>query len=134
MIWGHVFASSRPDPRVAYWQAALTGRTLVIATQTRAELLHGLYSSGWGEARLSRALSRLNDTNTVPVDEELIQTYARLHVACKAAGHGLHDKVHRGDLWIAATAIEIGGTLLTLDKVYRDTPGLSLFSPDPPSA
>jgi len=132
MIWGHLFASSKPDLRTPYWRRTLTGRTLVVATQTRAEVLHGLYSSDWGQARLSRALARLDDTNTVPVDEGVIQTYAQLHVARKAQGHGLHAKELRGDLWVAATAIYISGTLLTLDKVFRNAPGLALFPPDPP--
>jgi predicted nucleic acid-binding protein len=133
MIWGHLFANKTPDPRTPYRRGSLLGgRTLVIATQTRAELLYGLYSSDWGEARRTRVMARLDDTNTVPVDEEVIQTYARLNAACKAGGHGLHAKEHRGDLWIAATTILISGTLLTLDKVYRNAPGLVLLSPEPP--
>jgi predicted nucleic acid-binding protein len=111
----------------------LTGRTLVIATQTRAEVLHGFYSVTWPDARMNQARARLDDTNTVPVTEDLVQTYARLHAACRAQGHGLHDKIHRGDLWIAATAISVGGVLLTLDKVFRGAPGLTLFPADRPS-
>ena len=75
-------------------------------------------------------MSRLDNTNTVPADEDVVQTYARLHAECKAVGHGLHDKVHRGDLWIAATTISIGGTLLTLDKIFRGAPRLKLFPSD----
>src|SRR5664279_5704998 len=64
MIWGHLFANTTPDPRTPCWRGSLLGgRTLVIATQTRAELPYGLYSSDWIEARRTRVMARLDDTN-----------------------------------------------------------------------
>ena len=58
---------------------------------------------------------------------ELQQERAALRHECRTAGHGLHDKSHVGDLWIAATARLAGLSLVTHDNVFDDTPGLMVI-------
>lgn len=128
-VWSHLWTIKTPDDRVGYWRQMLTGRTLVIASQTRAELLSGFYYGRWGHDRMTQVMARLNATPTVPVDEDVIQAYARLFADCKAAGHGLHQPNHSADRWIAATAITIGGELLSTDGIFGGVPGLALIPP-----
>lgn len=47
---------------------------------------------------------------------------AELRFACRHAGHPLHDRSHANDLWVAASAIQIGAPLLTGDNVFRRRP------------
>jgi predicted nucleic acid-binding protein len=58
---------------------------------------------------------------------DVCDRYAHLTARCKAAGHGLGDKAHTGDRWIAASAITLGRPLLTLDGVFRNVPDLDLL-------
>ncbi len=77
-------------------------------------------------AKPDERASRIRATTVVPVTDALLTRVARLRLACRAAGHPLHDRTHASDLWIAASAIHIGASLLTADKVFDDTPGLVL--------
>jgi predicted nucleic acid-binding protein len=105
----------------------LVGRTIVIALQTRAELLSWPLIHSWGEGRTDELTKRLAATPTVPVGMDVCDRYAHLTARCKAAGHGLGDKAHTGDRWIAASAITLGRPLLTLDGVFRNVPDLDLL-------
>jgi predicted nucleic acid-binding protein len=60
------------------------------------------------------------------VSDGLLTAVAELRMACRQAGHPLHDRSHADDLWIAASAVHIGAGLLTADQVFDDTPGLTL--------
>ncbi len=53
---------------------------------------------------------------------------AQLRLACEFAGHPLGQKIHEADRWIAATALSGGLDLVSDDKVFVDTPGLSLLT------
>lgn len=109
----------------------LTGRIPVIATQTRAELLVWPRQQGWGQTRADRLAELITATTTVPVTDDVVEAYAELSVACRQAGHPLHQKVHAGDRWIAATAMALDRPLLSLDRVFDGTPGLTVLSGDP---
>lgn len=115
------------DDRLRAWRADLAGATVVIATQTRAEILFGAALVGWGAARMQRVNRLLDATPTAPVTEEVVQAYIELRVACQRAGHALAAKIHGGDLWIAATAIAIDAALLSVDRIYDDAPGLTVM-------
>lgn len=136
-VWSGLFARSRrsEDPRAEIWRGILAGWGVLIATQTRAEVIAGLSINDVGAVRRERILAQLAGTSTVPVTEDVIVAFANLTAACKRAGHGLYAKDHTGDRWIAATAIAIGVPLLSGDGIYRDAPGLSILpgeSPDLP--
>ena len=116
-------------PEVRDWLKTLIGRQFVISFQTRAEVLQGAYAAKWGKARLAALHRVLDATRTIPADEVVIDTAARLFAEAKAAGHPLHDKIHTADRWIAASAMAYDLPLFTTDHVFTDTPGLRLFSP-----
>jgi predicted nucleic acid-binding protein len=59
-----------------------------------------------------------------PVDDELVDTYARLRYQCRINGNSLHDKVHDADRWIASTAVRFNLTLVSDDKIFSAVPGL----------
>lgn len=129
-VWGHLFLPKRKPVDVTRWRQLLLGHTLVIATQTRAEVLTGFHRSGWGEAKREKALALLDATATVPVTKAVVDCFARLRADCVTAGHGLGDKIHTGDLWIAASAVAIRAPLLSADHIFRRAPGLMLLDTD----
>ncbi|MDK3255196.1 PIN domain-containing protein [Blastococcus capsensis] len=127
-VWSPLFMPGRKaHPSVARWRTLLTGRTIVISEQTRAEVIGGLLDAGMGPARARAAIDQLNRTATVPVDDALADTCAQVYANCKRIGHPLHAKDHTGDRWIAATAIHTGLPLLSNDGIFRDVPGLVLL-------
>lgn len=125
-VWSHLYGlGSRPHPRAAHWRTLLVGRTAIIATQTRAEVLVGLRKLGG--VRRGQILFELDKTITVPVDEDVVQRYARLTADAQARGDALWDKIHTGDRWVAATALAINAPLLAVDQVYNSHPDLQLL-------
>lgn len=71
------------------WQAAIHGRRVVIAFQTRAEALIGARSGNWGERRMLGLVEQLDATPTVPLDEEVLEAYVALTVRARALGVGI---------------------------------------------
>lgn len=62
-----------------------------------------------------------------PVSDTLLTVAAELRFACRVAGHALRDRGHANDLWVAASAIHIGASLLPADSIFKDVPGLRLL-------
>lgn len=116
------------DPRITRWRELLTGRQVLISFQTRAELLAGALADGWGERRMTELRATLDRTPTIGADSEVIDAHANLYAECRRIGHGLHDKPHTGDRWIAACAIAKGVDLLAGDDIYREAPSLTLLT------
>lgn len=128
-VWSHLFVPGRRPPDVmADLRRQLLGVQVVIATQTRAEVLGGLASSDWGDRRRQDVRDQLDRTATAPVGEQVVQAYADLVAACKRAGHALQHKAHTADRWVAATAVAWNLSLLSRDRIYQDAPGLRLWS------
>lgn len=126
--WSHLFAfKGRRHPDLARWRALLTGRTVAIAVQTRAEVLAWVLIRDLGEPRRQAILTHLENTATVPVDEAVIQRYARLTAEARARGDALGAKEHTADRWVAATALAVGASLLSADGIYRNDPDLVLL-------
>ena len=46
----------------------------------------------------------------------------------KRAGHGLGQRDHDADRWIAATALRLGVPLVSNDRIFERVPGLVLES------
>lgn len=120
-------ARKRGNIPVDEWIEKLRGMRVLISFQTRAEVMAGFRASNWGERRLAEAQAKLDSAQTIGVDEQVIDAYARLSAACKAAGHPLQQKVHCGDRWVAAAAIAKGLPLLAGDLIYDGAPGLALL-------
>ncbi|WP_415972524.1 PIN domain-containing protein [Rhodococcus sp. 077-4] len=119
-------AAHRGHP-VTDLRARLAGLQVVIAFQTRAEVLAGAIAGNWGERRVAAARDKLDSAPTISIDREVVDAYAVLNAACKSADHALHAKIHTGDRWIAACAIAKGVPLLSLDGIYSGAPDLALL-------
>ena len=122
-----VITRQAADRRVAGRRRTLMGRTVVIAAQTRTEVLAGALSRGWGSSRMVALSHQLSVTTTVDVDEPLSDECARLTADLHDRGHALAAKDHTGDRWIAATAVHHGLPLLSGDGIYAEVPGLTLL-------
>lgn len=95
---------------------------------TVSELRYGSIVAEWGEFRrrgLEREIAR---ATAVEADDTLASTSAELKAACRAVGHGLAQKVHDADRWIAATAIARDLDLISADALFEQVPGLSLLT------
>jgi predicted nucleic acid-binding protein len=129
-IWTHVYSASGQHVSAPLWRKAMVGREVVIALQTRAEVLYGMRLSTWSATRKGRVLAQLDATPTIPIDEDVIEAWVQLRADCRALRppHPLHDsKQHGGDQWIAATAMSLGAPLLTSDGGFKAAPGLTLL-------
>jgi predicted nucleic acid-binding protein len=131
-VWSHLFGFKVRHPQEATWRSLLTGKTVAVAAQTRAEVLAWVRIRQLGEARASRIVQQLDDTATVPVDEAVIQRFARLTADARARGDALADKAHTGDRWIAATALRVDAALLMADRIFRNDPDLTLLDSETP--
>jgi predicted nucleic acid-binding protein len=106
--------------------AQMTGNQIFLAAVTVSELRYGALVAGWGDTRRNRLEESIQATTVVPVSNTLLTGAAELRFACRRIGHPLHDRSHANDLWVAASAIHIGATLLTADNVLEDAPGVTL--------
>ncbi|MGH2904825.1 MAG: PIN domain-containing protein [Solirubrobacteraceae bacterium] len=104
----------------------LFGQRLLVTPQTVAEARYGALKANWGTVRLRRLAQLTARTRLLPVDLETIEAVAELRNRCRAVGHGLHQRTHNADLWIAAAAIRWGVPLVAHDAVFIGCPGLLL--------
>ncbi len=119
--------SRRRRPRFEAQVSLMAGHQVFLAAATLSELRYGALVAGWGETRRGHLDRYLRATTVVPVSDHLLWAVAELRFACRRLGHPLHDRAHANDLWIAASAIHIGASLLTADQVFSGTPGLPLY-------
>jgi predicted nucleic acid-binding protein len=113
---------------VRRYQQHLIGRRVVIAFQTVAELRYGARRRNWGPATIEDMEARLRAATIAPVDDRTASVYAELKDNAVRAGHGLGQKVHDGDRWIAATAIRYSIPLVAHDGIFKNAPGLDLIT------
>ncbi len=118
--------SRRRKRRFAAQIGLMAGHQIFLAAVTVSELRYGALVAGWSDGRRLRLEDSIRAATVVPVTDRLMLTVAELRYACRQAGHPLHDRIHANDLWIAASAIHIGAALLTADKIFLTTPGLTL--------
>lgn len=126
-----VFSASLSSRRRARFQpliGLMAGHQLFLAAATVSELRYGALVAGWGEQRRQRLEESIAATTVVPVTDSLLSGVAGLRHACRQAGHPLHERSHANDLWIAASAIHVGASLLSADAIFENAPGLSLRS------
>ncbi len=113
--------------------AALTeGRAedeMHVSVISASELLHGVHRASSPQVRARRSAyveGLLAELPVLPVDILAARTHARLWADLAEAGTpiGAHD------LWIAATAVGRGLTLLTRDaRAFERVPGLTVEAP-----
>jgi predicted nucleic acid-binding protein len=127
-VWSHLYVARRKiDARVSGWRDRLVGATVVVATQTRAEVLAGVYSSDWGQPRRDQVITQLDRTATVPVDERVVEQYAQLVASCKGSVTLWVRSSMRLTAGWAATAMALDVPLIAGDRIYIGTPGLRLM-------
>ncbi len=110
------------------YQHHIAGREAHISFVTEAELRFGARWAGWGEARLHRLEAVLASADVVLPGPELIEAYVNLRHQCMSTGHGLGQKEHEADRWVAATAVWMGLPLVAHDGIFKDVPGLQLLT------
>lgn len=87
------------------YRPGLEGRPAIISFITVAELEYGARLAGWGPDRLRRLERKIARVEIVWPGPNLTQPYASLRAWCVRTGHGLGQKEHEADRWIAATAV-----------------------------
>ncbi|MDO5630161.1 MAG: PIN domain-containing protein [Mobilicoccus sp.] len=112
---------------LAAWRVALRGRRVVIAFQTRAELLIGARSAKWGRRTMERLVERLGSTPTIQLTDDVLEAYVALTAEARDRGLGIGGKSHVADRWIAACAIAKSLPLLSGDGIFRNAPSLTLL-------
>jgi predicted nucleic acid-binding protein len=126
-VFGLELVPTRADLALEY-EPLLLGRFTHISFITVAELRFGARWARWGQARLQKLGSRLASAEVVWPGPELISIYVELRRQCATAGHGLAQKEHEADRWIAASALWLGLALVAHDGIFRDVPGLELLT------
>lgn len=128
---GRLFHRERVTPaqRAAAYRSLVAGRPVVVSFATITELRYGALKAGWGELR-RRGLERdLTHLVVVQPDDALMRVCADLRHQCDNAGHGLGQKIHEADRWIAATAIRLDLDLVSADDIFQNVAGLTVLSP-----
>lgn len=110
------------------YEDLIEGRSIIISFATVTELRFGAINGDWGELRRQDLERNLRTFTVIQPDDKLMLRCAQLRAACESAGHPLNQKVHDADRWIATTAVSGGLDLISDDKVFVHTPGLSLLT------
>ena len=115
----------RKDPRTEAHVAALSSSDeVVICPIVRGEILYGLARLPQGRRRddlVRQAEPLFISIACLPVPEAAADAYASVKRAREQRGLSLDEN----DLWIAATAIAVGATLVTRDRDFASIDGLA---------
>lgn len=127
MVVSALVHASRQAGAADTYRTLVADRPIVVSFVTVTELRYGALKAGWGELRrrgLERDLARLV---IVQPDDALMQVCAVLRAECEATGHGLGQKIHEADRWVAATAIRLRLDLVSDDTIFRHVPELRVL-------
>lgn len=121
--------NKRPKERalLSRYSTHLRGRSLVLSFTTVAELRYGARKDGWGQDRAGAMEKWFHTVNVVTPDDDLVTACANLRAICFKNGHGLQDKKHDSDRWIAATALRYNLPLVSDDRIFTNVPDLVLL-------
>ncbi len=116
----------RENPRMDEHLSSLAADdSVVICTIVRGEILYGIARLPAGKRRLELAEKAANLFAVVPaaaVPENAAEHYASIKVTRQRKGLALDEN----DLWIAATALAWGATLISRDSDFRGIDGLTV--------
>ncbi|MGH7870353.1 MAG: PIN domain-containing protein [Candidatus Dormibacteraceae bacterium] len=96
-----------------------------ISVIVAAELLHAVHRANDRQAQIrsSYVENLLARFSAIPLDLPIARSYARISAELARKG----SLVNANDLWIGATAIAKGFSLLTVDGDFNRIPGLTRF-------
>jgi predicted nucleic acid-binding protein len=118
----------RAAPRIENWMAGLgEGDRLVTCTIVRGEVLFGIARLPLGKRRTEleeTGRQFLSVFRCEPVPERAGDIYAAVKLAHQQRGLGLDEN----DLWVAATALALGATLVSRDSDFESIDGLHVVA------
>ncbi len=112
----------------ARYRPLLDGRPAIISFITVAELEYGARLAGWGPQRLHRLGHELGRAEVVWPGPHLAAAYVSLRTWCVRTGHGLGQKEHEADRWVAATAVWLQVPLVAHDAIFANVKDLDLLT------
>jgi predicted nucleic acid-binding protein len=119
----------RADARTEIWMAGLSqGDRIVTCTIVRGEILFGISRLPQGRRRAElEQMGRqfLDAVHCEPIPERASDFYAAIKLARYSRGLALDEN----DLWIAATALSVGATLVSRDRDFARIEGLTVVAP-----
>jgi predicted nucleic acid-binding protein len=118
----------RTKSLAAAYRPLRDGRPAIISFVTVAELRFGAKLAGWGQTRLQQLEHELDQADTVWPGPSLAEVYATLRAWCVKAGHGLGQKAHEADRWVAATASWLNVPLVAHDAIFANVKDLRLLA------
>lgn len=90
-----------------------------ISIVTHGELNALAERNNWGREKRQALSSALGNLVTINIDSEaLIDAYVRIEEVCRLTAGG-EKKMGQNDMWIAATALMSGLSLITTDKDFN---------------
>jgi len=124
-----ISAIMREDGKMASWLSSVgAGDQVVVCPVARGEILFGLEKLPVGKRRSGlevKAWKLFAALACEPIPPGAGDHYASVKVARQRRGLPLDEN----DLWIAATALAIGATLVTRDSDFREIEGLAIVVP-----
>jgi predicted nucleic acid-binding protein len=126
---------NRDPDGFAHWPDSIVERIeraiLAISVITLAEARFGYRNASWAPDRIEREERRLAGFLHIPLDETILDEWARLKDLSKRSGWNIADN----DLWIAATASTRGYPLVTCDsdQARISDPGVTIIHLPPKS-
>jgi predicted nucleic acid-binding protein len=118
----------RAVPRIENWMAGLhQGDRVVTCTIVRGEILFGIARLPQGKRRTEleeTGRQFLTVVRCEPVPERAADFYAVVKLARQQRGLTLDEN----DLWVAATALALGATLVSRDSDFRRVDGLPVVA------
>jgi hypothetical protein len=121
----------RPLPHAEAARRVIGRRARVVSFVTVTELRYGALRAGWGGLRLRRLERSLADLEVIQTSERLISRCAQLRDTASRGGHGLGQKIHEADRWVATTALAPGLELVAGDGSFGGIGGLDLHRIQP---
>jgi predicted nucleic acid-binding protein len=118
---------SRPLPHAEAARQIIGRRSRVASFITVTELRYGALRAGWGELRLRQLERSLADLEVIQTSESLINRCAELRSRASRDGHGLAQKIHEADRWVATTALVLGLELVAGDGIFEGIQGLDVY-------
>ncbi len=119
----------RADARMSSWLSSFrTDDRIVTCTIARGEILFGIRKLARGRRRSefeSKAQKLFSELPCEPIPPDAGDHYANVKLAQQRRGLSLDEN----DLWIAATTLAIGATLVSYDSDFLRIDALTVIAP-----